>query len=345
MKVNKCLQISARISAFSAVALVFCLALSRQTPRLADFFNNNPCRALRGLLSRMCGTVPVFLPELFIALLPVTVLLIFVASLKLSWRTLLSGLVLASSLITSIYTLTLGFAYRATPVSELMGIFRQGECSVGDVESALTYLTERILETAADAGEYDFTLANLEIRNSYSDFYESYPILDEYTPNPKEIFSSRVASRIGILGLYFPLTAEAGINVAQPKYAIPFSIAHELAHAKGVAREDEANFLAFVICSEARDSFVRYSGYLCAFEIVGSALYKQDPSAYFDIARALPQRAISDLRAASQLQQSADNSVSDALASLNDAHLESATGTGSECYTQSLDLIVSYLLR
>ena len=314
-------------------------------PQISGGLNSSACRYFRGALSRISGALPVFLPELFLILLPVFAFLIFRMAMKLSLRELASIVLLISTLIFSTYSLTLGFAYRANPLSERIGILQDGKYSESDVESALISLTNRISDVAADARDFSFDAAVSAIGKSYSDFCEKYPVLDEYTPTPKPISLAPLASLVGILGIYFPLTAEVGINTAQPQYSIPFTIAHELAHAKGVAREDEANFLAFAICADAPDPFVRYSGYLGAFEIVGAELYKINPSAYFDIASLLPERAISDLCASSQFIGLADNSVSDALATLNDAHLKSATGTGSLSYTLALDLIISYLIR
>src|SRR5262245_56948487 len=45
------------------------------------------------------------------------------------------------------------------------------------------------------------------------------------------------------------------------------TIANHKAHQRGFAREDEANFVGFLICSRATDPYVRYSGYMHALRV------------------------------------------------------------------------------
>ena len=48
----------------------------------------------------------------------------------------------------------------------------------------------------------------------------------------------------------------------------PFTLAHELAHSKGVMRENDAQLLAAYICLNSEDYFIRYSGYLYTFSSI-----------------------------------------------------------------------------
>ena len=49
------------------------------------------------------------------------------------------------------------------------------------------------------------------------------------------------------------------------KVNLPFTIAHELAHNKGVMREDDANKLAFYVCLNSESPYLRYSAYTSYF--------------------------------------------------------------------------------
>ena len=51
-----------------------------------------------------------------------------------------------------------------------------------------------------------------------------------------------------------------------------------MAHQRGIAREDEANFIAFLVCMASDDPYIRYSGYLEVYEYVASSLYSDDRS-------------------------------------------------------------------
>jgi hypothetical protein len=83
---------------------------------------------------------------------------------------------------------------------------------------------------------------------------------------------SEAMSYTHITGVYTFFTGEANINVAFPDYTVPFTAAHELSHQRGIARENEANFMAFLVCIRSEDSYIRYSAYLNLYEYVLSAL-------------------------------------------------------------------------
>ena len=56
---------------------------------------------------------------------------------------------------------------------------------------------------------------------------------------------------------------------------IPLTIAHEIAHTKGIMREDDANQLAFYVCLNSDNPYLRYAAYCAHFgqlEIMASYL-------------------------------------------------------------------------
>ena len=55
-------------------------------------------------------------------------------------------------------------------------------------------------------------------------------------------------SYLGIGGIFIPFTCEANVNATLPDWEIPFTSAHELAHQRGFAREDEANYVGYLAC-------------------------------------------------------------------------------------------------
>ena len=80
----------------------------------------------------------------------------------------------------------------------------------------------------------------------------------KFTGRPKATWFSPILSELHITGVDFPFTAEANINHVMPSIDIPFVMAHEIAHLKGVMREDDANLVALYVC-------IRYSGYFRGF--------------------------------------------------------------------------------
>ncbi len=68
-----------------------------------------------------------------------------------------------------------------------------------------------------------------------------------------------VMSFTGILGYYNPFTAEAQYNSELPSTFIPFTTAHESSHQLGFAREQEANFVGYLIGVNSGNTDLKYS--------------------------------------------------------------------------------------
>ena len=98
----------------------------------------------------------------------------------------------------------------------------------------------------------------------------------------KPVFFSRVMSYINFTGFFFPFTGEANVNTDSPACYLPATIAHELAHQRGVAEEDEANFVAVLACLESGDPVFCYSACMLAYTHLGNALYAADYDAWLE---------------------------------------------------------------
>lgn len=92
----------------------------------------------------------------------------------------------------------------------------------------------------------------------------------------KRLVSSPVFSWLGISGIYFPFTGEANVNTLPVPWQIPHTMAHEKAHQRGIASEDEANFFGFLACIHSEDPFVVYSGLLFAQRRLVSTVQRAD---------------------------------------------------------------------
>jgi len=89
--------------------------------------------------------------------------------------------------------------------------------------------------------------------------------LFRHNTRAKVFRSGRLMSEVGIGGVFFPPLSEANINAYLPTSSRPFVMAHEIAHARGIMREDFANEIAWYITLNSDNDFIRYSGYMSAF--------------------------------------------------------------------------------
>ena len=62
-----------------------------------------------------------------------------------------------------------------------------------------------------------------------------------------------------ISGVSFLPTGEANYNYQVPNVDLPFVMAHEIAHTKGVMNETDANYLAMYVCLNSEVPYLQYS--------------------------------------------------------------------------------------
>lgn len=172
---------------------------------------------------------------------------------------------------------------------------------------------------------------------------EQYPALERplYSP-PKPVLASELMSYANIGGMFFPFTMESNINVDNPSFAIPWAMAHELAHQCGFMREDEANFIAYLACKGSDDAMMRYSGYLLAYDNAISALRKVDPEAASAIASGLSAAVQRDLAQRAEHWAKYEGPVQDVSNAANDTYLKANNqADGMRSYGRMVDLLLA----
>ena len=68
---------------------------------------------------------------------------------------------------------------------------------------------------------------------------------------------SRLFSRMNFTGFYTPFTGESNLNIDSPACLLPANISHELAHQRGIASEQECNFLAILAATTCDNATYR----------------------------------------------------------------------------------------
>jgi len=170
-----------------------------------------------------------------------------------------------------------------------------------------------------------------------------YPFLTIRALPPKPVFFSRLMSRFSFTGFYFPFTGEANINVDAPRSIMPATIAHELAHQRGIAAEDEANFAAILACVKSDLPNYAYSGYLLGYIHLGNALYSKSADLYAEAYSLLTPETIADLRQNNAYWQRYEGAVSDLGSEVYDSYLKGyGQDLGVESYGAVADLLIAW---
>ena len=84
-------------------------------------------------------------------------------------------------------------------------------------------------------------------------------------PCVKPCLFDNFITKSGIEGYYNPLSGEANINMKLVPFVLPFIVSHEIAHQTGIAKEDEANLIGYLVAINSRDINFRYAGYYSIF--------------------------------------------------------------------------------
>jgi hypothetical protein len=118
---------------------------------------------------------------------------------------------------------------------------------------------------------YDITALKQHAKTAYDLQAKTNSFFCYRAPAVKPVLFSWLISKIGIEGYYCPLSGEANVNMRLPYMALPFVTSHEISHTLGIAREDEANLIGYLVSTNSPDINFRYSGY---YNILRSILFE-----------------------------------------------------------------------
>ncbi|MPN21984.1 hypothetical protein SDC9_169366 [bioreactor metagenome] len=116
-----------------------------------------------------------------------------------------------------------------------------------------------------------------------------------------------------------------------------------MAHQRGYASEDEANFLAYIACINNEDYDFQYSGYLLALKYTASALAKVDYNALVSANNDLSSSVINDLNHSSEFWKQFEGKVNEVSDDMNSNYLK-ANGVkeGTLSYGKVVNLLLTY---
>ena len=159
----------------------------------------------------------------------------------------------------------------------------------------------------------------------------------------KQILNSRLLCYTHITGIYSPFTGESNVNISVPDYYLPFTTLHEMAHQRGYASEDEANFLGYIAGINHKDSDFQYSSYLMALKYTMSALIGVDYNTYIKLNKELSEDVIADLKNSSEFWKQYDGKISEASDNMNNTYLKvNGVNQGTKSYGEMVNLLLTY---
>ena len=353
-KKNKILWVSGLILfLFSIAVMIVCSCLEH----FADIYSFYVASKIRFFISYITGW---FYFSLFELMIPIFVVLIigvfyFLLMKKLKVRTVLSVFVFCVGVLVFLFVNTFGVCYFCSPVDELMGFKRENISrellyhTSGYIEKKLENSLDNVsfAKDGASINNHNWDNTNRLIDNGYEALRRKYTFISDSKSHAKKIALSFPMTYTHISGIFIPFTCEANVNTNYPDYVVAFSIAHEKAHQRGIASEDEANFIAFLALINSDDEYLEYCAYMNMYEYFLDSMFKYDKEMYYYLLDNSDERVLGEMRSYYSFFEKYRGSVASKLADgVNDTYIKMmGDSDGVDSYGMVVELVSAYIKK
>ena len=273
-KISYKTKIFRMLIALEALVLLFAvLMILKSNTQVCEFFATTFARAWIFVFGNLLGWIPISFYELFLVVVIVgaiaLVVFIIIFMCKRQWKRLLSttlAVLLAVMAFLNVYTATASFTYgRESLPDEVYTEYNGDDLTFEQAVELATNLIDRV-NAAYHATEHDAD-GNIVYPYTFNEISKllvsEYERLDSdyfspYTPRGKRIINKTLMSELHIVGVFFAPFGEANVNGNETNLYLPHTLAHEMAHGKGVMREYQADLVASYICLTSDNPYVSY---------------------------------------------------------------------------------------
>ena len=275
------------------------------------------------IISPVSGIIPFSLDDFFYILMILTFLILIVllifrkVSFAKAGKFVLN--ILAATYI--LFYVLWGFNYFREDLYQRLKLAKH-EPSAKTFISQLTKLVEHTNKSWCTFEKWDKKQVDLNIEKSYKTLAPALKI--KYPAGKrkaKPITVSRFFAQAGISGYYGPFFNEVHVNSYILPVEYPFILAHEKAHQFGITNEAEANFYAWLVCTNSKSKQLQYSANLHVLQYFLYQGYQLEE--YPEIIAKLDKRVKKDLEKIRENWMSLRNEkVDEAASKVNDFYLK-----------------------
>lgn len=154
--------------------------------------------------------------------------------------------------------------------------------SLADLDTLATALRDkanRYAEYASEQQRDSFDKKRTLFKNAsetFKDAANQYSFLSYSVRSIKPSLFSYAGNYLGFQGYYNPFSGEGQVNTTIPRFLEPFVTTHEIAHQLGYGKENEANFVGFLVCKTSSLPVFRYSLYYDMYQYAFIEMYRRD---------------------------------------------------------------------
>ena len=355
MKKNPWIR-TAVCAALAALVFALCRVAPQHPQTVERIYSQCIYKLWAQFSSTLTGLLPVSLSELTLCIfLPAALVLSVVRWIRrrIGWQQFLSGWLAVALAAYALFYGGWGLNYSRLPYARIAGL-ETAPVEVDKVEELTRTLALQANELRAQLDETDAAYALTqprrdvlkEVNKAYAAASDKYPWLSGHYGAPKFALLSLPLAHLNIAGIFSPFTMEAHVNGCEADVLLAATAMHEAAHLRGFAREDEANYIAYAVCMESADPYVRYSGTILGLIYAGNALNSSDPDAYRAVWETYSPGVVSDLRAYNAAWAPYKGKASEVGDKMNDAYLKANHQTdGVKSYGRMVDLMIAQMLK
>lgn len=261
--------------AFLGVLALVVRYFATQNPEATDeWYSRKFFPGIRNVIDLTLGNLPFPSVYLFVLLVAVVLLIFgFRFAKRSGWKskTLYTAKATSNGIgaLVFFFLILWGYNYQRTPIFQQLSL-KPKSLNLEQLKTEVG-ITYRLVEQYRNQVKTDtfpiteiINYPELEVlvRSNMSEHMELLGLNFTGAPRTKQFSPPGFMRKMGILGIYFPFTGESYIDPTLHPLEKPFTIAHEMAHSYGVTDEGEANFIAWVICTNSDNPLMKYSGHL-----------------------------------------------------------------------------------
>lgn len=270
--------------------LIVCASLSSSFVEI--YYLNGLYRPLSICLRYISNLFPFAIGDFLYGLLICFTVYLIIKAIDKVWKREMPGYVIPIKAINFLLLLFItfklfwGLNYDRPPVAKQLGIKDQ-KYNVEQLVALTNYFLVKLntLKPNIDKAKLRPKYYSIhELKNETTTVYHQLASKNDVFTYPaatvKSCLLNGLTTKSGIEGYYNPLSGEANVNMDLPVFVLPFTISHEVAHQTGIAKEDEANLIGYLVATNSKDLNFKYSAYYSMFRSMLFELRFKSPDDY-----------------------------------------------------------------
>jgi hypothetical protein len=178
---------------------------------------------------------------------------------------------------------------------------------------------------------------------SYQSAQQKLPYLHYTVPSIKPSLYTHVGHFFGFTGYYNPFSGEAQLKTTIPVFIKPFVTTHEIAHQLGYAKENEANFVAFLANKQSGNVDFLYATYYELYRYALREVYNRDTALAWGFKEKLHPRVRRDNELLKQYIVRTQNKIEPFMSIFYDRYLKlNNQEKGVQTYNEVVALLIAY---